>query len=210
MNTLVTGTGRAGTSALMQLLVHLKLPTGWPEEEIAKVLKRPCIAGLEHDIDFQFTEDIKIFKKIDVWSRIRKLKNLDNVIIPIRNLEDSAKSRARVGKGVNGGLTVKDGATDIDSQIALNTNIIYELMYTLCDLDIPFTFIMFPKFATDADYLWDKLSWFFKEYKITRKQVKAAHKTVMKPKHIHDMHTVGGLSGINLSCLEHIKFPESN
>lgn len=207
MNTLITGTGRAGTSALMQLLVHLKLPTGWPEEEIADVLKRPHVAGLEHDIDFQFTEDIKIFKHIDVWKQIRHLKNLDNVIIPIRNLEDSAKSRARVGKGVNGGL---DMAPDIDSQIVLNTNIIYELMYTLCDLDIPFTFIMFPKFATDADYLWDKLSWFFKEYKITRKQVKAAHKTIMKPDKIHDMSTVGRLSGINLSCLEHIKLPESN
>ena len=207
MNTLITGTGRAGTSALMQLLVHLKLPTGWPEEEIADVLKRPHVAGLEHDIDFQFTEDIKIFKQIDVWKHVRHLKNLDNVIIPIRNLEDSAKSRARVGKGVNGGL---DRAPDIDSQIILNTNIIYELMYTLCDLDIPFTFIMFPKFATDADYLWDKLSWFFKEYKITRKQVKAAHKTIMKPDKIHDMSTVGRYSGINLSCLEHIKLPESN
>ena len=83
-------------------------------------------------------------------------------------------------------------------------------MYTLCDLDIPFYMIMFPKFATDADYLWDKLSWFFKEYKITRKQVKAAHKTIMKPDKIHDMSTVGRYSGINLSCLEHIKLPESN
>jgi hypothetical protein len=209
MNTLITGTGRAGTSALMQLLVHLKLPTGWSKADVSEVLNNSCIAGLEHTIDFQFTEDIKIFKHIDIWKKIRHLKNLDNVIIPIRNLEDSAKSRARVGKGVNGGLTVKNGVTDIAGQIALNTNIIYELMYTLCDLDIPFTFIMFPKFATDADYLWDKLSWFFKEYKITRKQVKAAHKTVMKPKHIHNMRNVRDLSGINLSCLEHIKLPES-
>ena len=37
---------KAGTSALMQLLVHLKLLTGWPEEEIADVFKRPHVAGL--------------------------------------------------------------------------------------------------------------------------------------------------------------------
>jgi|TARA_Y100000289_G_scaffold39202_1_gene38643 hypothetical protein len=181
----VTGTGRAGTSLLMQLFTHLGMPTGFTQEDIEKIQKRKCRAGLERQ---SFKKNVEIIKHPILTDQVSKMERLDHVIIPIRNLIDSAKSRVKQGINregepiVHGG--VWQGATDHSSQVKYNAELIYTLMYDLSDSNIPFTFIQFPKFSQDPGYLWSKLDWLFDEYSIKKNKFNESHKLVVKEEFI--------------------------
>lgn len=170
---LITGPGRSGTTFLVQLLTRLGLDTGF--EPYKEIFIPEVRAGGEWCIplDIYNDSDEVMREKIDEAPRILKscewglvLKQLikgntievDHIIIPVRDLEDAAKSRLEVGLDwmVADNLEGEDrvvNQADIKA-IALGRAIEVCLLY-----DIPYTLMLFPRFVDDIDYCWGKLFW---------------------------------------------------
>ena len=150
---LITGTGRAGTSFLVQLLTNLGEDTGFPK---GVKLSKKCNAGLE------YRENSKhhIIKNPEFALRIPQINReleIDHIFIPIRELQKTALSRARIGDG-DGGLW---NATDLQEQEEFNAKLFYKLIYDCVRLGIDYTLIDFEGMTKDPDYLLECLSDYF-------------------------------------------------
>ncbi|AZO09177.1 hypothetical protein EJ074_08670 [Mesorhizobium sp. M3A.F.Ca.ET.080.04.2.1] len=155
----ISGTGRAGTTYLVQLLTKLGLDTGtWTDDEYFPNAR----AGLErHIFDLNAPQIVKSpFLCEQVDAVLAAGVAIDHVIIPIRRLEDAAASRILVqqatpGKNVKGGLW----DTEVpEAQIEVLRRKLTSLIEALVRHDIPMTLLSFPRSATDAPYLYRKLS----------------------------------------------------
>ena len=175
----ITGTGRAGTTLLMSIFTKLGMDTGFSQDSITAIESTKSKGGLEQNITDSKNH---IIKSPHLYNQIYQLENIDHVIIPMRNLENSAKSRARIGDS-DGGFW--GGASDVESQMQFNCEVIYSLMYSLCDLDIPFTLLQFPRLAKDTNYLWQKLDWLFTHYNITHSEFSKVCNQTINNNYIH-------------------------
>jgi hypothetical protein len=174
----ITGTGRAGTTFLVELLTDLGLDTGFSTEDIARKKRPGARAGLERDIredDCPFVAKSPLF--CEYVSEVLQRQDIvvDLVLIPMRNLEAAADSRRYVSSeryrrlglpsrlkaiikrrkfpgGMYGTRSTKPGRQE---QVLLRQ--IYDLTLALSDTDIPVILLRYPRMINDADYLFDKL-----------------------------------------------------
>lgn len=156
----ITGTGRSGTTLLVQILTDLGFDTGFaPDARIDETTN----AGLETKLDAP--DAPRIVKSPNLSRRLDEILTagtavVEHVIIPIRDLDVAAASRIRATKygsnlHVMGGLFGTTRATrQRDALAVLN----YQLMYTLAKHDVPHTLLLFPRFANDAEYLHEHLA----------------------------------------------------
>jgi hypothetical protein len=152
---LITGTGRAGTTLLVQVLTELGLDTGFGP---GAPIDARTHAGLELPLDDPAGP--RIVKSPTAVPRLEGLLaggrlRLDHVIIPMRDLDVAAASRVRNTRyGANlstpGGLLGTRAATRQREALA---RLQYELMYTLARHDVPCTLLVFPRFVSDWEYL---------------------------------------------------------
>jgi hypothetical protein len=162
----ITGTGRTGTSFLVQLLTHLGLDTGYTADTIE--LFPIARAGLEKDIrDAQAPYIVKDPRLCDFIEEV--LKNpaimIEHALIPMRRFEAAAASRAHVQRlttgssegpeSVPGGLWHTDKANDQAAVLRLQFT---KLMEGLVRYDVPITFLWYPRLVRDSDYLYNKLA----------------------------------------------------
>jgi hypothetical protein len=183
---IITGTGRAGTTFLVQLLTKLGLDTGYTPKNMERGYFAHCSAGLEHD-----PEDSKapyIVKNPELCEGLpailgRGTISIDHAIIPVRSLEDAASSRIRIGgEGqVPGGLW---GTGQTGQQKAVLAEKFHALVHTLTVHEIPHVFLHFPRFAQDPDYTYRKLGWLVGN--IPREDFLAAFTATARPELIHD------------------------
>lgn len=162
---IISGTGRAGTSFLVQLLTHLGLETGF--EPGAMELSPVERAGFERDI--RLTPAPYIIKSPWLCEYIDEvlsnpLIQIDHAIIPVREMTAAAVSRAHVqeittgspdGETVNGGLWGTDKAAEQEDVLRHRFT---SLMQGLVRHDVPTTFLWYPRLVQDAAYLYGKLS----------------------------------------------------
>lgn len=160
----ITGTGRSGTTLLMQMLTRLDMSTGVRSGQVSRVDWRTR-GGLEWwHIDDPQTP--RVVKDPTLSTRLGELLTegnvaIDHVIIPIRRLDIAAASRVRASRYgrnifVRGGLYGTWRATKQREALAVMQ---YELMYALAQHEIPHTLLEFPRFATDFEYTFRSL-WF--------------------------------------------------
>ncbi|MGD1032314.1 MAG: hypothetical protein ABSA05_14370 [Opitutaceae bacterium] len=157
---IITGTGRAGTTFLVRLLSECGLDTGFSRRTWRRDYYAHGQAGLERSIISPRAP--YIVKNPDLCESLPAVLAtgrfvIDRAIVPIRDLESAAMSRARVG-GRNGSLhggLWKTG--DPAAQKAVLGELFHGLMHTLAEHDIPITLILFPRMVEDADYTYDKL-----------------------------------------------------
>jgi len=152
----ITGTGRAGTTLLVQILDDLGLDTGLREGKLSPYGLN-VRAGLESRADDP--ESPTVVKDMTLGFRMRELlegSTLDiaHVILPDRRLDVAAASRIRVanyGKRPfgRGSLTGTMRATE---QIRVLRAMRTEILSALEDFTIPYTVLEFPRFAADAAY----------------------------------------------------------
>jgi len=157
---IIAGTGRAGTSFIVQLLSRLGLDTGYdalfPFNDAAK-------AGLEYDI--RKDDAPYIVKNPAISSYIDDILANDRIVIdhafiPIRDLAAAARSRIEVqersgvAKPVPGGLVFTQ---DRERQAEVLAGLFHNLVLALTRADIPMTFISYPRLTADCDYLYHKL-----------------------------------------------------
>ena len=165
---LITGTGRSGTSFLTQLMSFLDMETGYAKDVTFEQHPPYNIRNINAGLETQplTNKKVRIHKApgfaLEIDSIIKNY-NIGHVIIPIRNLEDSAKSRVKSG-------LLCAGINDLESQIIHNSKLLYNLIYSLVSNDIPYTFIPFPEIIYDENIIYDKLEWLFKEYSISKKE----------------------------------------
>jgi len=196
----ISGTGRAGTSFLVQLLTDLGLDTGYGVE-ISKrrnglnsdAYFETARAGFERDL---FDPDNPLIVKSpflcdkldDVLDAGIKIGHL---IIPVRDIFEAAESRRyvqRVTIGQDGdGQSVAGGLWDTDSGETQETVLTIKLARLIeagARHDIPMTFLSFPRFACDPDYTYNNLKFLLPFVRRSRfRQVFSAR---AQPELIHD------------------------
>lgn len=163
---IITGTGRNGTTFLMQLYTALGLPTGFPSPSAA--IYAHCNAGMEWDIrrnDAPYI--VKDPQLCDLLPAILDQSDIviDHAVIPIRHLYSAAESRRDVSRrtdarlfpptqGIPGGLWHTKAPQHQELILALQ---LYKILFTLAERDIPITLLHFPRFIHDPEYLYRKL-----------------------------------------------------
>jgi hypothetical protein len=155
---LITGTGRTGTTVLVQILTDLGLDTGFaPDAPIDDHAR----AGLEQDVT---GPDAPRVVKDNLSAHLLRDKlssgavEIEHAIVPMRELDVATASRIRVSdfgkKQRPGGLT---GTTDPNRQSLALMKIFYELIAALAEFEIPFTPLWFPRWALDPAYTYRQL-----------------------------------------------------
>lgn len=175
---LITGTGRAGTTALIEIFSNLKLDTGF-EKVLEHQYSWDSFAGLESEITspHKFLKNPRFSFEME---RIIQNYEIDYVIIPIRELLTSAKSREKHGNK-NGGFM---NSKTLEEQIQTNLKIIYNLTYVLSKNSIKFCFLPFPDFLENPTILYENLKSIFDDNNITKEEVLLSTKKIYKPDRI--------------------------
>jgi len=176
----ITGTGRSGTTFLVELLTHMGIETGFNGKDLEGLKDRISHGGLELDIR---SEDAPYVVK-SPWfcDYAAEVLNRDDIIvehvfIPIRDLSAAAESRRLVSKEHStdlpllkrlklkstmksrpaaGGLwytaSIRKGKQE---EVLMNQ--IYKLLFALSESRVPVTLLHYPKLVKDSTYLYDKL-----------------------------------------------------
>ena len=185
---IITGTGRAGTSLLIQLFTHLGMKTGFDPKTCDSVINnRLGHAGLERSPRDLAKDNLHILKQPYFCGSIipySKKYNIGHIILPIRQLKASAKSRERVYKTGSGAGSFWN-AKSYDEQVVHNAKLIYRFIYNMSQIDIPYTLLPFPQFAKDYNILYKKLRWLFDDYNISEQTYRETMDKVVDLKKIH-------------------------
>lgn len=157
----ISGTGRAGTTFLIELLTALGQDTGFTIHQLDNE-RSSLPSGLELDIRgdapprfvknpwfCDYAEEVITQRGIPI----------EHVVIPIRDLHDAAESRRNMTKKgrVDGGLW-KTSSLEPGDQEQILLGQLYKLLHSLAPHSIPITLISFPKLVRDSGYLYSKLS----------------------------------------------------
>jgi hypothetical protein len=194
----ISGTGRAGTTFLMQLFTELGLDTGFKQVSDKRSYFPSARAGLEQDL-FN-PKGPGIVKSPFLCDHVDDVLaagfKIGHVIIPVRNFEQAAASRRHVqaettgspdGEAVVGGLW---GTSRANEQAGVISRKFCKLVEALVRNDIPMTFLSFPRLALDADYLFGKVS--FAMPGVSQSVFLVAFRKISRPDLIHDFHASEG------------------
>jgi len=207
-HTIISGTGRNGTTFLMQLLTVLGLDTGFTN--IKDDVLPSCNAGME--LDLRKPDAPYIVKSpwlCDLLGEILYEKDIiiDHAFIPIRDLYSAAESRRSVQKRTdpslyNGEYPVSGGLWHTDKpeeQETVLVHKIYKLMHTLAQYDIETTLLYFPRIIYEPQYLYKKMTFLLQE--IAYDSFLTAFQTVARPQLVNNFIEVNGSSPLT-SCLQ--------
>ncbi len=161
---LISGTGRAGTTFLMQLLTKLGLDTGF--SSTTEDVHSSCNAGMEWNIDDIFRGRAPyVVKNPALCEHIDEILEtpgiaVDCMLIPIRNLYESAESRRKNfresgNRKALGALWLTKNPKKQEQALAVY---FHHLVYSLTKHDIPMVLLQFPRIVKDPEYLYGKLS----------------------------------------------------
>jgi hypothetical protein len=160
---LITGTGRCGTTFLIKLFTFLGYDTGYTVENYKDSIFTNCNSGMER----AYNEKPYILKNPNFMENIEKIVNdksinIRYVIMPIRDLEESAKSREEISKkpGILINNTKPGGlwnANNKEEQIEYYKKIINNYMAVTKKYNIKTIFIKFKEMINNPNYLYKKL-----------------------------------------------------
>jgi hypothetical protein len=177
----IAGTGRAGTSFLVRYLTELGLDTHLSRRGDDTVWFEDANAGLEDSPVQRNSEDLPyVLKSPWLYTCIDELLESgtfhpDAIIIPVRDLAEAAISRSVIERQAMhrsapwmseqasswedwahtpGGVIFSMNPIDQGRLLAVG---FHHLVQRLVAADIPIVFLAFPRFAHDADYLFEKL-----------------------------------------------------
>ena len=165
--TIISGTGRAGTTLLVRVLTVAGLDTGYTPAGL-RVDPR-AHAGLE--LDLRDKPDCAIVKSPWIATYAAEVLSrddiaIDHAIICMRRLDHAAESRRRIqalsgsDATVHGGLVMTSDPAEQETVLARS---FFDLLFELSRAEVPMTFLHFPRYAHDADYFVDKMSGVFPE-----------------------------------------------
>ena len=200
----ITGTGRSGTTFLVELLTHIGLETGFSADDIVSKKFKEARAGLEYDIrrkDCPFIVKSPCFCDYAEDVICRDDIVIEHVFIPVRDLNAAAESRRHVLKTnvsnlhfverlkhmfrprkFPGGLWhTRSSKPGKQEEILLRQ--IYKLMLAISDTTLPVTFIRYPRIVKDCPYLFEKLKPILRD--ITYESFCAMFSKAVRPELVH-------------------------
>jgi hypothetical protein len=178
MTIFITGPGRSGTSFLVQLLTRLDFDTGYVPygESYHEEIRAGCEAGPETDIIENETpigikrafENAPRIIKGPAWAYLLKylhrnqLVKIEHVVMPLRDLTDSARSRLDSGLDfLMDKEFIKVPGEPIEeiqeNVLALLVGKVLEACYIY---HIPLTLMRFPRLVQDEEYCYKKIGEF--------------------------------------------------
>ena len=193
---IISGTGRSGTTFLVQYLTALGLDTGFTLDE---ALQRPddiSRGGLEHSLGGSepLPDVVKSPWLVDELPAALQARRISvrRALIPVRNLHDAAESRRRVFSAaqaqgrdpLNHPGTIWR-TTEPDEQEAALAVAMYHLLETLARHQIPVTLLPFPEIVHDHDVLFAALSPELRARGISRSRSREAFDKVVNPTFVH-------------------------
>lgn len=168
-HSVITGTGRSGTSFIVELLTRLGVDTGFDASNIQKHKYADAEAGMEINLlnlvnppylvkDPSFTEYFsKVIEREDLL--------LEHVFVVLRDLKAAAGSRKHVEErtdkslykagGLPGGFS---GAENVEEQEQVLLTRIFELSLQLASTDCQVTLLSYPLLVENPEYLYEKLT----------------------------------------------------
>ena len=161
---IISGTGRAGTTFLVQLFTKLGMDTGFSDS--SSHIFANCNAGMEYDLRQPGSPYIvKNPYLCDYLGEVLQTDEviIDHALIPVRDLFSAAESRRDVVNRTESPLSpdqVPGGlwhTTDPENQETILTGQLYKIIYTIAQYDIPITLLYFPRLITDPQYLFKKI-----------------------------------------------------
>lgn len=158
---LITGTGRCGTTFLLRLLTLLGLETGYTPETMEKFTYGNCNAGMERPISHK----VLIVKNPTLITTLPAQLNSFrlHVILPLRNFDEAAKSRERIGVKKPGGLW---DATNAEEQVEKYEGWVCKALVDIVQHDIPHTFLDFNRMIVSPKYLYRALEWLMVRFEV--------------------------------------------
>jgi hypothetical protein len=194
----ISGTGRAGTTFLVQLLTELGLDTGFAD--ITSSVFPNCHAGMEFDIRQPgapyVVKDPGMCDYLDEFLQGADVV-IDHALIPVRDVYEAAQSRRHVTSTTDpslypagwipGGLWHTD---DPGKQEALLERQLYKIIFALAKHDIPSTLLYFPRLVCDPDYLHRRIAFALGD--IDHDSFLKAFQAVSRPELVHDFTPAGG------------------
>lgn len=195
---LIGGTGRAGTTVLVQYFTALGFDTGYSVEEAMARVDPISRGGLEHSLG---RGDLAYVSKSPWYGNHLGERLADGqitvrwMIVPIRELFAAAESRretsrrsAEAGRDPHsqpGGLSFGAKKNPRAQEQKLGVQI-YKQVHTLARHGVPTLLLPFPEFARDHDLLFDRLRPLLEEHGVTPEESRAAYDAVIDPAHITD------------------------
>jgi hypothetical protein len=156
---IITGTGRAGTTFLIRLLTLLSLPTGFKPNQVGRLPGANAGMELKMESGALIVKNPEFIRGLDFYSKKYSLF----VIIPVREMKESAKSRVKNGRGAGG---VWNASTE-EQQINWYNHIMTKGLVDIIQNDIPHVFIDFNRMIRSSEYLYDKLSYVMNKFNIS-------------------------------------------
>ncbi|MBV9824471.1 MAG: hypothetical protein JO001_02140 [Alphaproteobacteria bacterium] len=206
---LIAGTGRAGTSFLVRLLTELGLDThvsrfgdgAWDEAAQAGLEFDPAFSDLgelpqviKSPWAYQFIGQMLAEKRIELSAAIIPMRDLveaaaSRTIIELRAMHKNLPWMARMHGSWSdwghtpGGTVFSLNPLDQSRLLAVG---FHRLIEQLVEADVPILFLAFPRFAEDADYMYDKLAAILPP-QLTREELRRAHRRIAR----HELIRVG-------------------
>jgi hypothetical protein len=164
-HTIISGTGRAGTTFLVKLLTNLGLDTGYQQNQMQ--VWSNCNAGLERDLrDDAAPYIVKSPWICDYIEEVVADESIaiDFAIIPMRVLEAAAESRRHVERETKelppNCLTPPGGlwhTTDPTQQETVLAHQFHKLFVGLAKTQASIILLHYPRLTRDPQYLFNKL-----------------------------------------------------
>ncbi len=199
---LIGGTGRAGTTLLVQYFTVLGFDTGFTETDARTRVNPVSHAGLEHSLKRTLAKGKSLpYVAKSPYFGANLAQYLEDgqlqirgFIVPMRDLRQAAESRRRVtrlaeeagneGLFPGGVMNVKANPAGQQRKLAIA---FHALIRTLVAYNVPIHFLSFPEFATRKDVLFKQLAPLLAEHGVTIEESRAALASVVKPDVIHDL-----------------------
>jgi len=203
---LIGGTGRAGTTLLVQWFTALGFDTGFDLDDAVSRVDPISHGGLEHSLrrSLGVGERLPYVAK-SPWYGARLGDYLASgelrvraCIIPVRDLFEAAESRRQVseraeeagrdpfktpGGAVGAGRGGRAALAKQEQKLARQ---FYELVQTLVRHDVPIYFLRFPDFARGEQDLFTALRPLLEGHGVTAEESQSALARVLRPELIHE------------------------
>lgn len=189
---LITGTGRSGTTLLVEYFTALGFDTGFTQEQISRRIDDISHAGLETPLT---RDPLPYVAKSPFYTgSLGKALDAGTVevaacIVPMRDLFSAAESRRRVSaaaaaagldpESARGGLTFQAQKRPKKQEERLAVQF-YKLIHTLVRHDVPTYFLNFPGFANGERDLYADLEPLLSSHGVTPEESAAALASVVQ------------------------------
>jgi len=188
----ISGTGRAGTTFLVQLFTRLGLDTGF--NNTGEAISNISNAGMEWDL--RNPKSPYIVKSPWICDYLDEILDsglceIDHIFVPVRDLFSAAESRRAVQRRGNTAAAKTSGGlwhtTNPSEQEGVLARQLYKLIYAVARHDIPLTLLYFPRLIHDAEYLYARLRAVLKLTSL--EDFVRAFDEVARPELVHDFQT---------------------